>query len=147
MKTAVSVLDVAAYVLTKLGHCTHMKLQKLVYYAQAWSLVWDEAPLFHEKIEAWANGPVVPDLWRRLKGRFDVTSDDLPEGNPGRLSEEQRETVEAVLEHYGDKSPQWLSDLTHSESPWISARRGLPQGERGAAEISYASMAEYYEGL
>ena len=41
-----------------------MKLQKLVYYAQAWSLVWDEAPLFHARIEAWSNGPVAPALYR-----------------------------------------------------------------------------------
>ena len=52
--------DVAAYILQKKGEMTAMKLQKLVYYSQAWSVVWDERPLFHEKIEAWANGPVVP---------------------------------------------------------------------------------------
>ena len=57
----VSVLDVAAYILKKLGSMTTMKLQKLVYYSQAWSLVWDEQSLFIESIEAWANGPVVSD--------------------------------------------------------------------------------------
>ncbi|WP_307850044.1 MULTISPECIES: type II toxin-antitoxin system antitoxin SocA domain-containing protein [unclassified Saccharopolyspora] len=41
---------------------TAMKLQKLVYYSQAWHLVWDERPLFDEPVQAWANGPVVPDL-------------------------------------------------------------------------------------
>jgi uncharacterized phage-associated protein len=54
--------DVAAYILSRQGRMTAMKLQKLVYYSQAWSVVWDERPLFPEKIEAWANGPVVRDL-------------------------------------------------------------------------------------
>ncbi len=56
----VSVESVAAYILSQHGKLSAMKLQKLVYYCQAWSLVWDEAPLFQEQIQAWANGPVVP---------------------------------------------------------------------------------------
>src|SRR5258708_570857 len=58
-----TVHDVAAYILGKCGPMTAMKLQKLVYYSQAWGLVWDERPLFAEQIEAWANGPVVRDLY------------------------------------------------------------------------------------
>ncbi len=45
--------DVAKYILTKMGKLSTVKLQKLVYYAQAWSLVWDDEPLFNERIEAW----------------------------------------------------------------------------------------------
>ncbi|MDY6802276.1 MAG: DUF4065 domain-containing protein, partial [Cyanobacteriota bacterium] len=56
----VKVMDVAAYILKKLGPLSAMKLHKLLYYSQAWSLVWDEQPLFSERIEAWANGPVIP---------------------------------------------------------------------------------------
>ena len=54
-----SVQDVAAYILEKQGGMTAMKLEKLVYYSQSWSLVWDEKPLFGEDIQAWANGPVM----------------------------------------------------------------------------------------
>lgn len=49
-----SIFDVAAYVLDKLGVMTTMKLEKLCYYSQAWSLVWDERRLFPERFEAWA---------------------------------------------------------------------------------------------
>ena len=63
-KTKVSVVDVIAYMLKlKHGAILMMKLHKLIYYAQAWSLVWDEKPLFHETIEAWPSGPVVPVLY------------------------------------------------------------------------------------
>lgn len=137
--------DVAAYILERAGPMTAMKLQKLVYYSQAWHLVWEEEPLFSERIEAWANGPVVPELYHFHRGRFKL--DSWPQGDSNNLTESERETINAVLEFYGDKNPQWLSDLTHSEDPWIKARRGLPDGERGHREITLESMMEYYSSL
>lgn len=145
---ALSVFDVAAYILQKQPKqdpITAWKLQKLVYYCQAWSLVWDEQPLFAEKIVAWANGPVVKDLYAQHKGQFHV--ERLPKGNSEELSMNQKDTIEHVLKAYGDKTAQWLSDLTHMETPWIQARSGLKPGERGDQEISLASMYEYYSGI
>ena len=43
---------------------TNLKLQKLVYYSQAWFLGIYQKPLFSDKIEAWVHGPVVPALCR-----------------------------------------------------------------------------------
>ena len=140
-----SVHDVAAYILRRRGRMTAMKLQKLVYYSQAWSLVWDEQPLFGEEIQAWANGPVVYELYDRHRGQYDLH--EWPAGDPDVLTERQRETIDAVLDFYGDKSSQWLSDLTHMEAPWADARRGLPPGARGNTPITHASMAEYYGSL
>lgn len=140
-----SVFDVAAYVLKKKKAVTAMKLQKLVYYAQAWSLVWDERPLFSERIEAWANGPVSPDLYAAHRGEFTITEE--PRGDPNRLTEDEKDTVKAVLRDYGDKSASWLSALTHKEDPWLEARAGIPDGERSNRPISHASMAEYYGNL
>ncbi len=134
--------DVAAYILQKKGEMTAMKLQKLVYYSQAWSLVWDEEVLFTDRIEAWVNGPVVPELYRLHRGKFKVSH--WPEGDPESLSRAQRETIDAVLDYYGDKPSQWLSDLTHREAPWNQARKGLDPGDASKREISHASMAEYY---
>lgn len=141
-----TVHDVAAYILQQKGPMTAMKLQKLVYYSQAWSLVWDEQPLFQEWIEAWANGPVVPELYRAHRGEFKI-SPPWRKGDPEALTPSERETVDAVLDHYGDKSSQWLSELTHKEQPWRSARKGLPAGTRGSEIITHASMVEYYESL
>jgi uncharacterized phage-associated protein len=140
-----NVHDVAAYILEKQGRMPVMKLQKLVYYCQAWSLVWDEKPLFPERIEAWANGPVVPKLYQSHRGQFEVSK--WAGGHPSVLSRRERETVDAVLKFYGEKTSQWLSDLTHQEPPWLNARHGLGPGERGAYEISHAAMAEYYGSL
>ncbi len=144
---ATRAIDVAAYILHKKGPLPAMKLQKLVYYSQAWSLVWDEKLLFRDRIEAWANGPIIRNLYKAHRGQFRVT--DIPDGNPKSLSEEQRETVNAVIDFYGDKPSQWLSDLTHVEAPWREAREeaGIAHGLRGNVRISPASMAEYYSGL
>jgi uncharacterized phage-associated protein len=141
----VSAHDVAAYILQKLGPMSAMKLQKLVYYSQAWSLVWDERPLFEERIEAWANGPVVRDLYEKHRGSFQVN--DWPWGDSSKLDQDACDTVGAVIEFYGSKTAQWLSDLTHREDPWVEARRGLSPGEWSDREITHSLMHEYYTSL
>ena len=147
MPRPVGAMDVAAYILRKRGPMTTWKLQKLCYYAQAWSLVWDDVPLFRERIEAWAGGPVVPKLYQWHRGRYRVGV--TPNGDPDRLDQDQQETVDAVLDVYGDKSASELSALTHREAPWRDARwhAGLQPGERGHAQIRLGSMAEFYSGL
>jgi uncharacterized phage-associated protein len=144
MKMA-SVHDVAAYIVVKHGPMTAMKIQKLVYYSQAWSLVWDEAPIFSEDIEAWVNGPVVRELYDLYRGQFRVTENRY--GNTDALSPEQKETVDAILNFYGKMSSQTLSDLTHREEPWKNARRGLDPADRGNRVIGHAELAEYYGSL
>ncbi len=142
----VSVFDVVKYILSRYSEkMTAMKLQKLVYYCQAWSLAWDGKPLFGEKIYAWSNGPVVRELYSEYKGQYIITKN--AKGDVKKLSDEQKQTIEAVLKYYGNKSPQWLSDLTHMEDPWKIARVGLLETDRGFQEISLASMEEYYSSL
>ena len=137
--------DVAQYILEKRGPTTTIKLQKLVYYCQAWSLVWDDAPLFSEEIQAWANGPVVPELFFAHQGQFSVSS--IPGGSSAALNDTQRETIDAIIRDYGDQSSQWLIELTHLEDPWKNARGSCAPGARCTNVISLASMAEYYSGL
>jgi uncharacterized phage-associated protein len=138
--------DAAAYILQRNhGPMSAMKLQKLLYYSQAWSLVWDESPLFGERIQAWSNGPVIRDIYDRHRGRFELH--DWQWGDPNQLSKSQKDTIEAIVESYGEKNAQWLSDLSHLEKPWIEARKGIPFGERCENEITPASMHEYYSGL
>jgi uncharacterized phage-associated protein len=142
-----SVFDVAQYILRKQGGMTTMKLQKLVYYAQAWSLVWDEEPLFDQPIEAWSNGPVVRELFDAHRGMFMVREGDIQRGNWHDLTHEQKATIRAVLHAYGGRSSQWLSDLTHREPPWRDARAELPDGVRGNRVITHGEMADYYGNL
>jgi uncharacterized phage-associated protein len=140
-----SVHDVASYILRKQGSMSTWKLQKLVYYAQAWSLVWDEKPLYAARIEAWANGPVVKALSDKHRGRFSV--DSWPYGDGGKLTDAQRDTIDRVLADYGKLSGRQLSLLAHADRPWRDAREGLGPTDPGDREISLQSMQAYYEAL
>ncbi|TCF21125.1 phage protein [Bifidobacterium longum subsp. longum] len=124
-----SIFDVAAYVLDKLGVMTTMKLEKLCYYSQAW-----------------ANGPVCPDLYHAHKGMFKITRGDI-HGDPSNIDEDGTSTIDAVLNAYGKMGAYQLSELTHSERPWRDARGDLPQGAICNTEITEAAMAEYYGSL
>lgn len=141
-----NVFDVAKYILEQKGPMSTMKLQKLCYYAQAWSLVWDDKPLFDEEFEAWANGPVCKELFFKTKGKYSVSAADET-GGIGNLTDNEKDTINQVLKHYGDHNAQWLSQLTHMEDPWNEARIGIPVGTGCSRIITKESMAIYYGGL
>ena len=147
MSAQYSVFDVAKNILRKKGPMTTMKLQKLVYYCQAWSLAWDEHPLFNENIEAWVNGPVCRELYQAHKGKYVIAEFDLPIGNPNAFIRKDEETIDAVLLGYGDKDAYWLKELTHQEDPWKNARIGCKDGEPCDAIITLESMGKYYSEL
>jgi uncharacterized phage-associated protein len=137
--------DVAAYIIHRLHSVDAMKLQKLLYYAQAWTLVWDGKPLFSAKIEAWANGPVVREVFKAYQGQFRVS--EAKYGNRDALNPTEKNSVDAVLKFYGPKGGFFLSQLTHQERPWRDARKGLAPGQLGDREITKAAMADYYGSL
>ena len=147
-ETVANVKDVAAYILTKRGSMSAMKLEKLVYYSQAWHLVWEDKPLFDSRIEAWANGPVVPDLYKLHRGQFTVAASNI-DGDRASLAPEEVSSIDAVLDFYGDMSAHELSNLTHQEDPWVCARQsaGLAPMQRGQVEIPLGVMQEYYLSL
>ncbi len=142
-----SVFDVARYVLNHTDGMTTMKLQKLVYYCQAWSLAWDGLPLFEEDFQAWANGPVCPELFATHRGHFWLGSNYYNDHAPYPFTQEQIDTMNAVLDGYADKEPQWLSELTHKERPWRETRQGVKPGESCVSVIPKELMQEYYGGL
>lgn len=142
-----SIFDVSKYILQTLGQMTTMKLQKLAYYCQAWSLAWDESPLFNEDFQAWANGPVCPELFEFHKGKFNIDKSLFNNISDYDFTDEQLETINNVLEYYGNKEPQWLSELTHKEIPWKNTRFGIPIGEPCTSVIEKELMQQYYGGL
>ena len=142
-----SAADVAAYILTRYPRgVSTWQLQKLVYYSQAWHAVWRDEALFEERIEAWANGPVVRSLYTQHRGKFAVTSSDI-RGDAEALTAGQRKSIERVLDAYGGLSGRQLSVLTHSEPPWREARGGLPPTSASDAEITLESMQRFYSAL
>lgn len=143
----VSVFDVAKYILEKQGEISTWKLQKLCYYAQAWTLAWSGKPLFSEDFQAWSNGPVCPELFKSHQGKFCVDKDTLAHGDSSTLNEDERENVDIILRDYGEMEPYELKELTHSEDPWKMARGDLVAGEKCTNIITKSAMGEYYGSL
>ena len=137
-----SVHDVASAVLSRMGAITSMKLQKLIYYCQAWHLSRTGAPLFAERIEAWRQGPVVPAVFRDHGGQYSV--DSWPRGNPDALTEDETRTLGWVLSKYGSFSAESLSEMTHLELPWRVARGLCRPDEHCSTEITQEQLKHYY---
>lgn len=142
--------DIAAWFLGNIDReagdsITHLKLQKLVYYAQAWSLALRDAALFDEDMQAWAHGPVAESVYQHFRGSgWDALG--MPEAMPA-IAEEDAEFLVSILETYGGFSAKHLEGMTHSERPWIDARKGLPPEARSSEPISKRVMAEFYRDL
>ncbi|HEX6345039.1 type II toxin-antitoxin system antitoxin SocA domain-containing protein [Umezawaea sp.] len=137
--------DVAAALLAATGPESPMKLQKLLYYSQAWHLAGRGTALFDAPIEAWSRGPVVPEVYRRHVGLTEVHSWD--EGDPSRLAAGERAVVESVVERYAGFSRHELSEMAHEEEPWRSARGALPDSEPSSAPIPHEAMRRYFRRL
>ena len=123
-----------------------LKLQKLVYYAQAWHYTIFGHPLFEEPIEAWMNGPVTPSLFRRFASTPKYSAIDLSshEINPIEFTATSNQLLTEVFMVYGDLSASYLEELTHSEPPWILARGNALPHQYCNTEITLDSMLAYY---
>ena len=142
-----TVFDVAKYILHKKGRMSTWKLQKLCYYSQAWSLAWTERPLFEEDFEAWTNGPVCRQLFYAHKGLFEISEDELSQGDYNVLTSDEQDTVNIVIRDYGDMDPSELREQTHVEDPWENARVGLSTWDSGDRIMEKSAMGEYYGSL
>ena len=102
---------------------THLKLQKLLYYAQGFHLAIFGQQIFPDQIEAWEHGPVVPSVWLVFKSQGSTplpAPDAVDEGN---LSSEQRELLNDVWNTYGQFTAWKLRNMTHEEPPWQGVYR------------------------
>lgn len=139
-----TVFDVANWFLAK-EPMTHKKLQKLCYYAQAWSFALYDRPLFDDAFEAWIHGPVCRKLYDRYRGHsFEMIKASEP---APAFSVEDSELLESVWETYGNITANALEALTHSEMPWRNARAGCSDNAICTNVISTQDMAEYYRSI
>lgn len=134
-----SVYEIAAHISARLGSVDRFKLHKLVYYVQAWSLVWRDQPAFVGPIEAWKHGPVASVLQAELVHRGDGLVRSAK-----ALSPEDAAHVDRVLVAYGHLSADDLIRLTHGEEPWLNARGSLPPTAPSSAEITHEAMRSFY---
>lgn len=103
---------------------SNLKLQKLLYYAQGVHLALHDTPLFGENIEAWAHGPVVPEVYRKYKtyGDNPIRLQDTDE--VVNFSKIEQEVLDEVYQVYGQFSAWKLREMTHDEAPWKNSPQG-----------------------
>lgn len=124
---------------------TNKKLQKLLYYSQAWNLVLNNKKIFPEEIQAWIHGPAIPSVYQEYKKfEFNDIDDEIDEKDFSSLTKEEILVLDAVWDVYGKYDANYLELLTHSEEPWIKARNKIPSYMSSSATISPAHMKEYY---
>lgn len=137
-----SVIDVACYILDHFGEMTTMKLQKLVYYCQAYHLAWYGQPLFREHIRAWTNGPVVYELFNAHRGTDCVNADNLAVNSACSLSNKERDVVDNVCETFHNLTGWELRNRTRKEAPWRNNFR--IEDVRHNRVIPHDQMQQYY---
>ena len=124
---------------------TNKKLQKLLYYAQAWSLVFNDRKIFDDPIEAWVHGPAVPLVYSEFKKfGFGGINIKVNEDDFAFLSIKEREILDDVWKAYGKFDADYLELLTHGESPWQEARAGVSSDASSSREIDTDAMKKYY---
>lgn len=122
---------------------TNLKLQKLLYFAQAASLSLKNTPIFSDKIEAWKFGPVIPSVYNELRSNGSNPIKEISAS--GELTLEAKEILEDVWNIYGKYAAHELVSITHSHLPWKEVYFSTPEGRRHS-EITQESMKSYYTG-
>jgi uncharacterized phage-associated protein len=124
-----------------------LKLQKLLYYCQAWSLAFGRGPLFRGQFQAWIHGPVSREIYDRFirKSMYaPITIDDV-QSFEGDLSDDDIQLISSVLSAYGGMTGDQLEYLTHVEWPWQEARQGVAPNQRSERLISEKTMGDCYQ--
>ena len=121
---------------------TNLKMQKLLYYAQAWYLVNFGKPLFGDRIEAWDLGPVVPVVYRAFKanGPRPIDYRDQKGAETVPFTPRQLDYLKEFYRAFARFSAHELVNMSHNESPWVDAYKTH-------SEITPDSMRSFYKKL
>ena len=147
--TTYSAKQIADFFLSK-GSVSPKKLQKLVYYAYSWAMALltesendEPVRIFEEPIEAWVHGPVVASLYDEYRS-YGYRDIEKKENISFDFGEDLADVLEQVWSIYGGFSGNQLEDLTHSEDPWIEARKGLGPLDSSQNQIKDTIILNFY---
>jgi uncharacterized phage-associated protein len=131
---------------------TQIEVQKLLFFSEGWHLAIVGKPLFDEEFQAWANGPVIPSIYDRLKRysshtipRSEIKSLDFLALGGLLLDLSLR-----VFETYKENDPGAMVGLTHLPgTPWIQVRQehGLPKGAPSNEVVPKDTMKVWFSDV
>lgn len=127
-KRTYTALDVAKYVIDKCTAENHpisnLQLQKILYFLQKKYLIDNGRVLFHDDIQAWQFGPVVPEVYYQYCGfgSMPITMKYVID-----MDNSDKDQINTIVEEKRYKNPWDLVEETHSEGKaWASIyRNGL----------------------
>ena len=131
----------------------HLKLQKLLYYVEAYHLAYFDTSLIDDEFEAWLHGPVSRKIWDYYRGIANIY-DEIPAMGDREeiirlfeqtITEDQKALIHDILEEYGGESAYGLECMTHAEIPWQEARKNYAPDDKCEEKIKKATMRDYYK--
>ena len=145
--------ELANYILATTGPMNHLKLQKLIYYVEAYHLAYFEQSLIEDEFEAWLHGPVSRKIWDCYRNIANIYDDVSVMGDKKetiklfeqKIKNDQKELICDVLKEYGKESAYGLECMTHAEEPWQEARKGYAPDAKCEKKISKTLMQKYYK--
>ena len=129
--------DVVRELRARLPEAGDVKVHKLAYYCQGWSLAWTGRPMFSEPIEAWANGPVLADVWHDEKRKRLLPPAHEPDD--GELA-----VIDYVVGRYGRYTGRELVRKTHLEDPWRDVSESEDSFAAANPEITHESLRAWF---
>ena len=118
-----SVFDVAQYINYQFGKLSKIKLQKLLYFCQAWHLGKFKKTLFDADFYAWEKGPVVVELHNSMHHSDKVVPNFIANANIDNLSDNDKIYIDSILDIYGDMDKDELVELTYNDICWKSSKK------------------------
>jgi len=152
-RITMNINDLCDYIILKVTSSdeslSNLKLQKLMYYAQAWYLAFYNKPLSPSNFQAWIHGPVNREIYNRFAGAKTLYSEIGPPDIKSDLnfmafSNEILQHIDHILDSYAKFSGAQLEEMTHREAPWVNARSGYTSAQRCEVEIKNEDMAAFY---
>lgn len=127
------------------------KLQKLLYYTQAWYLARNDEALFKDDFEAWKHGPTCPVIQARFKHKLksvSLTKKDIDLARLESIPADVEQHINTVLDYYGELTFLELEEyFVQIEEPWRKARGELRGSMRGSTIIKKEEMLEFHRSM
>ena len=142
------------YILKHYGPMSHLKLQKLLFYCDAYCLAYFDQELIEDRFEAWVHGPVSRKVYDSLKDKSILYSDLSYSGDNteryvdlefDKLASSQKELVTDVLNQLSTWTGMELEAATHREKPWAEARVGYGEADKCHVLISKETTKLFYK--
>lgn len=140
--------QIANYIITHMGEVTPLALEKLLSFSNGVNYAVNGEQLIFEDNQAWAHGPVYPDMYNKYKKFGYKPIDDGIYSTHGcvlsKLTDKEISAIDLVINTFGLFSPKTLENISHSQQPWEEKRIGYKDDEAGQEVIDQNSIKSFY---